>query len=149
MYKRQHRGLAMSSPKLKSTSRRFSTSSADNDPDEQPPLYNRVVISSSAAAKNTKPPSSVARSDSDSDHRNSLAVSRPIGKEKAAPKSRSRPAKQKMKSPAVADEDGERQRAELDNAFEAACRLPSTVRGQPSHSTNRWSTFGSQKVSRA
>jgi len=138
--------LAMSSPRLNLTPRQFSTSSTDNDLDEQS-LYNQVPISSAAK---TKQSSSLARSDSyssiGSDHRNSHAVSKPFGKEKSMPKSRSRPAKQKMKSP-LTDEDYERQRSEMDNAFEAACRLPSTVRGQPSNSMNRWSTFGSQKVS--
>lgn len=143
-------GLPLLNLGINSTSRTFSTSSTDNGLDEQP-LYDRIPVS----AKNTKQPSS-ARSDSyssaGSDHKGSNKVSKPIVKDKLTSKSRSRSAKQKAKSPA--GEEYERQRSELDNAFEAACRLPSTVRGQPSSdvdttsgSNNRWSAFNSQKVS--
>ena len=133
---------------INSTPRRFSASSVENDFDEQV-LCDRLP----ASARNAKQPSLSSRSDNSysspgSDHRNSHKISKPSAK--ATSKSRSRSAKQKAKSPT--DEDYERQRAELDNAFEAACRLPSTVRGQPSSaassaSAKHRSSFDNQKVS--
>jgi len=125
---------------INSTSQKCSTSVIDIDADEQP-LYDRL------SAKNTKQ-ASASRHDSyssvASDHKNSPKISKLSAKEKASSKSGSRSSKQKAKSPAVA-ELYEKQRAEQDNAFEAACRLPSTVRGQPSSKAHR-SSLDSWKV---
>ena len=104
------------------------------------------------STKNTKP-ASASRHDSClsavSDHKNSHKIPKPSAKEKASSKSGARSAKQKAKSPAAA-ELCEKQRSELDDAFEAACRLPSTVRGQPpsslSESTSHRSSVGGRKV---
>lgn len=63
-------------------------------------------------------------------HKNSHKISKPTAKEKPSSKSGLRSTKQKVKSPAAEHHD--KQQVELDVAFEAACRLPSTVRGQPS-----------------
>jgi len=139
--------LPVSASAINSTSRRLSVSS--NSLDEEP-FSDLLPVS----AKNTKQPSS-AKSDSyssaGSEHRNSHRISKPDSRDKAMPKSRSRSAKKKSKSSPAAD-DYEKQRSELNNAFEAACRLPSTVMGQPSldkmsDGTNHWSAFDGQKVS--
>ena len=128
---------------------RFSTASAvDNDVDDQA-LYDQLPVN----AKTTKHARSDSHSSVGSDRRNGHKILKPSAKEKAVSKAGSRSAKQKAKSPAA--ENYEKQRAELDNAFEAACRLPSTVRGQPSLAvnkssgrTNYRSSLDSQKVSR-
>jgi len=129
---------------INSTLSGFSSSVAENELDEQS-LYDRLP-------ENTKQPP--AGDGYSSDRRNSSKISRPSPRGKLTPKSGSRSAKQKTKSPAT--EQHEKQRAELDNAFEAACRLPSTVRGQPSLATDapsvktsRRSTLDSHKVSSA
>jgi len=129
---------------INSTSLKFSTPIVDNSADEQS-LYDRL------SAKNTNQVP-VSRHDSyssvGSDNKNSPKVSKSNAKEKASSKSGSRSSKQKAKSPAVA-ELNEKQRAEQNNAFEAACRLPSTVRGQPSlssQSTSHRSSLDSRKV---
>ena len=139
--------LPVSASAINSSSRRLSASS--NSLDEEP-FCDQMTVST----KNTKQPSS-ARNDSylsaGSEHGNSHKISKPGPRDKVTSKSRSRSAKQKSKSSPAAD-DYERQRSELNNAFEAACRLPSTVMGQPSSDmmsdgTNHWSAFDSQKVS--
>jgi len=122
---------------INSTSRKLSVSVIDSDADEQP-LCDRL------STKNTKQSSSSRHgscSSVASDHKNSPKISKPSAKEKASSKSGSRSSKQKAKSPAAA-ELYEKQRCEQNDAFEAACRLPSTVRGQPSmahrSSLNSW-----------
>ena len=124
---------------INSTSRKFSTPVVDSSEDEQP-LCDRL------SAKSTKQ-ASTSRHDSyssvGSDHRNGHKISKPCAKEKTS-KSGSRSAKQKAKLSAAA-ELYEQQRSELNDAFEAACRLPSTVQGQPESIAHR-SSLGSRKV---
>jgi len=119
---------------INSTSRRLSISAVDSDAEEQP-----VDEQFSPSAKNAKQAAGSRRdsysSAASSDFRNSHKVSKPISKDKASSKTGSRPAKQKAKSPAISNE---KQRSELDDAFEAACRLPSTVMGQlPSYNSRK------------
>ena len=141
--------LAVFDTGINSTTQFSTSSTIDNDVDDQA-LYDRLSVN----AKNTKHSRSDSYSSVGSDRRNGHKVSKSSAKEKATSKSGSRSAKQKAKSPAAAAEDYERQRAELDNAFEAACRLPSTVRGQPSSAADKSSgranyraSLDSQKVS--
>ena len=94
--------------------------SVTNDFGEEPD-HDRFPI----YAKNTK------HRPASSDHRTSHKMSKPSAKDKVTSKSGSRSAKQKARSPASSD-DYEKQRLEQSDAFEAACRLPSTVSGQPS-----------------
>jgi len=124
---RLSRSLTVLDAGINSTLRKFSSPS---DIDEQP-LCDRLTAKPAAASSRRDSYSSTG-----SDHRNSHKTLKPNAKEKTTSKSGSRSAKQKAKSPAVTAELYERQRAELDNAFEAACRLPSTVGGQPSSSMN-------------
>lgn len=139
-----------SDSRINSTTQIFSISDTDNDLDEQS-LYNRLPV----YAKNTKQ-APASRSDGDSsvaaDRRKSHKVSKSSAKDKVSSKSGPRSAKQKAKS--LEADEYEKQRAELNNAFEAACRLPSTVKGQPSSamdtssdSTDHQSAFHSHKVS--
>ena len=140
--------LTASDSRVNSTSRKLSTSIVDSDLDEWP-LYDQLPT------KTTKQ-TPVSRNDRNScvrsENRNSSNGLKQTAKDKLSSKSGSRPSKQKSK---LASADlHEKQRSEQNDAFEAACRLPSTVMGQlrsaadtRSNRTKRRSTFDSCKVS--